>query len=106
MQLCCGQPVDPDLLRAIKTEVAKLNDSVAKWREENQVAQVWWEHCNREEYIIAAVNEWLIAILIILYYKTFYTIHSRGITAVGIAVSIPLRSLSQTNSTAFREISD
>ena len=40
MQLCCGQAVDPDLLRAIKTEVAKLNDSVAKWREENQVAQV------------------------------------------------------------------
>ena len=41
MQLCCGQAVDPDLLRAIKTEVAKLNDSVAKWREENQVAQVY-----------------------------------------------------------------
>jgi hypothetical protein len=41
LQLCCGQAVDPDLLRAIKTEVAKLNDSVAKWREENQVAQVY-----------------------------------------------------------------
>jgi hypothetical protein len=41
VQLCCGQAVDPDLLRAIKTEVAKLNDSVAKWREENQVAQVY-----------------------------------------------------------------
>ncbi|CAB4014946.1 Stress-induced-phospho 1 [Paramuricea clavata] len=40
VQLCCGQAVDPDLLRTIKTEVAELYDSVAIWREENEDAQM------------------------------------------------------------------
>ncbi len=39
-QLCCGQAVDADLLKLIKTEVSDLHDSVTISQQENQDTQV------------------------------------------------------------------